>query len=89
MSDPAPEKPGTAPRKPGTLRLMADNRWAVLALLFFVTGVLGLPVLVASRAFTPAQKMLVALLNTAWTAALVWGVWQICAWSWGQVSPAL
>ena len=52
-----------------------DNRWLIMAALMLGVGVLGLPVLWKSRAFSTSGKIgwtvVIAALNVAWWAGLV------------------
>jgi hypothetical protein len=57
-----------------------DQRGPLLLLLFCATGVLGIPLLWYSRAFGLFSKIVISLLVTLWTAALVALV--IWSWSW-------
>ena len=58
-----------------------QNRLAVLALLFLVTGALGLPLLWINRRFSNAERFFWAALVTAYTIGLIWIVFRICMWS--------
>ena len=62
-----------------------QNRWAVLAILFLVTGVLGLPLLWLCKSFTTAERIFWAVTVSLYTAGLVWVVAQICWWSIRQI----
>ena len=74
--------------EPSRTRLI-DNPYFVLALLFGVTGVLGVPVLVRSRAFSPTNKLLLAVAVTLYTMALIALVGWILYWAWSRISAAL
>jgi hypothetical protein len=47
------------------------TRPGVLVMLFFVTGIFGLPLLAKSPAFTKPQKILLTILVTIYTIALL------------------
>lgn len=66
-------------------RSLADNRWAVLACLFFVTGALGLPVLWLGRAFSTRMKVLLSIVVTLYTALLLWLFWLVMLWSYHRI----
>jgi hypothetical protein len=61
-------------------RELIDNRWLVLAMLFFVTAALGLPILWLSRGFNWLGKIVVTIAVLAWTALVLWGFWLVMAW---------
>ena len=61
-----------------------QNRLTVLAILFFVTGALGLPLLWVNRRFSIREKMIWSLVVTLYTALLIWGVAKVCWWSYQQ-----
>ena len=61
-----------------------QNRLTVLAILFFVTGALGLPLLWVNRRFSIREQMIWSLVVTLYTALLIWGVAKICWWSYQQ-----
>ncbi len=54
------------------LHRFAENKFAVLALLFFVTAVLGIPLLWISSKFTNRERWFWAIVITLYTAVLVW-----------------
>lgn len=67
--------PPASPRS--QLRKMVDNPWVVLAMLFFVTLFLGLPVLWVSRGFSPLSKVAWTILVLIWTAIVFWLFWLV------------
>jgi glycopeptide antibiotics resistance protein len=77
------------PPKLAAHKPLTDNRWFVLATLFFVMAILGLPLLWRSRAFSTAGKILVSFLVTVYTIALIWAVWLVLVWFWSPIIPAL
>lgn len=66
---------------------LVQNKFAVLGMLFFVTGFLGLPLLWLCRGFSNAERWFWAITNTIYTSVLIWIVYRICLWSWNQISP--
>lgn len=68
------------------LRAAIDTPWAVLALLFLVTGCLGLPVLWISRSFSTRMKIVWSLVATLYTGALVGCTSAVLWWAWLQIS---
>ena len=68
--------------------VLVQNKIAVLAVLFFVTGFLGLPLLWLSPLFSNAERWIWATINTIYTCTLVWIVFKICMWSWTQISSS-
>jgi hypothetical protein len=64
-------------KQPGAGRTtsLADNPWAVLALLFLATGALGIPLIWLSRAFSKPLKILLTVLVTVYTALILWLFW--------------
>lgn len=56
-------------------------RFLILAMLFFVTGFLGLPVLWLSKSFSLTEKLVWSVLNTIYTCALIAGTVAICVWA--------
>lgn len=67
---------------------LVQNKLAVLAILFFVTGFLGLPLLWLSPRFSNVERWVWAILNSIYTCALIWIVFKICMWSWAQISSS-
>ena len=71
------------------LRRAVDNPWAVLALLFFVTLFLGLPVLWYSRGFSTVAKAFWTVAVLVWTAVVFWVFFLLMSWSWARIQDAL
>ncbi|MCU0711364.1 MAG: hypothetical protein MUC43_04855 [Pirellula sp.] len=57
------------------------TRIVILAMLFFVTGFLGLPVLWLSKSFSLTEKLVWSIVNTVYTCALIAGTVAICIWA--------
>lgn len=72
-------------KTPDWLAPVANSRAAVLGILFFVTGVLGLPLLWVSSRFTRTQKIVLSVVVTIYTAALIAGTYAVLAWSWSVI----
>jgi hypothetical protein len=79
----APSK--TAPSS-SNLDSLLNNKVALLCMLFFVTGVLGVPLLWISKKFSLVERIFWSITNTLYTAGLAWGVFQICMWSWRRIT---
>jgi len=68
---------------------LADNPWAVLAFLFFVTLALGIPLIWISRAFSRPIKLLLTVLVTVYTALILWLFWLVMAACYHRIMTAL
>jgi hypothetical protein len=68
---------------------LRDNRWFILALLFGVTAVFGLPWLWSSRGFSRPAKIVLSVVVVLYTALLLWLTWLILRWSCGSISHSL
>lgn len=66
---------------PESDRERKTTRFLILAMLFFVTGFLGLPVLWLSKSFSLTEKLVWSVLNTIYTCALIAGTVAICVWA--------
>ena len=69
----------------GTDKLI-QNKLAVLACLFFVTGFLGLPLLWMNRRFSTAERFLWSIVVTLYTLALIAIVVVIFVWVYRQIA---
>jgi hypothetical protein len=81
--------PPTAARPDTSLRAAVDNPYAILALLFFVTGFFGLPALWMSRAFTPGAKIVLSIVVTIYTLLLIGCTVGVLWWAWSMAMAAL
>ncbi len=72
-----------------SLRKLADNPYAVIALIFCVTGCLGIPVIMICRGFSPSKKVLWVVISLIYTAFLFLLVGIICAWAYGNIMKAM
>jgi len=61
-------------------RVIIDNPWLMILMLFFVTAALGLPFLWISRGFSTLSKVLLTIAVLVWTALVFWGFYLIMAW---------
>ncbi len=66
-------------------RDLLQNRGAVLALLFLVTGVLGLPLLWVNRQFSNTERVFWSVVVTIYTVALVAGAAWIVWWAYNRI----
>jgi hypothetical protein len=68
---------------------MIDQPWFVLLLLFGATAALGLPILWRSRGFSAASKVLVSLLVTVYTVALLGAFGLLMQWCAARILNAI
>jgi ribosomal protein L40E len=68
---------------------LLDRPWFILCLLFFVTAILGVPLLWISRGFSLAWKIVLSVVVTLYTALLLWGFWWIMDWSLSRIMDSL
>lgn len=80
-------RPLPRPASRTTLREMIDNRVAVVALLFLVTGVLGIPILWMNCRFSLTSKIVLSIVTTVYTAALFWGTWMAVRMALDAMAP--
>ena len=71
---------GNAPLGYGGAEKLIQNKLAVLACLFLVTGFLGLPLLWMNRGFSTAERLLWAVVVIIYTLALIGFVVAIVLW---------
>ena len=71
-------------REAGPSQLL-HNRTAVLAMLFLVTGVLGVPLLWMNPNFSTTERILWAIVVTIYTAILIFIAGAIVMWSYRQI----
>ena len=62
-----------------------QSRGAVFAMLFLVTGVLGIPLLWVNRNFSQTERIIWSIIVTIYTAALVLVAAMIVLWSYRQI----
>jgi heme/copper-type cytochrome/quinol oxidase subunit 4 len=68
---------------------LVSSRPYVLIILFAVTGVLGLPLLFMSPAFSRSGKVFWAIVVTVYTALLIWVTVVICLWAYHEISDVM
>jgi hypothetical protein len=70
-------------------RELVDNTWLMVAMLFFVTAALGLPLLWISRGFSTAWKVILTIAVLAWTVLILWLFWLVMLWCYTRIADAL
>ncbi|MCM2369428.1 hypothetical protein [Aporhodopirellula aestuarii] len=60
------------------------SKWAVLTVLFVVTGAFGMPLLWRSDRFSRLEKCFWGVIVLAYTAALLYGMVMVIRWSVGD-----
>jgi hypothetical protein len=68
---------------------MAESRWMVLAILFGVTGALGIPLLWISKRFSLAERIFWSIAVLVYTAALLGITAAIVMWTYRMVIESL
>lgn len=66
---------------------LVQSKLAVLAILFGVTGFLGLPLLWMNRRFSDGERVFWAIANIIYTSGLIYLAFRICLWSYRQIFP--
>ncbi len=66
-----------------------DNRWVVLALLFFVFAAFGIPLIWMSRAFSTVGKVVLTIVVSLYTLLILWLFWLIMLWAYHRVVDAM
>lgn len=88
------EKEPTQPSTPGRVgnqkwsRLL-NSRGLMFAMLFCVTGFLGIPFLWKSEAFSRAEKIVWSLIVIVYTSILIWITASIVMWSYRSIRDTL
>jgi hypothetical protein len=87
LAAPSPHIPDSARpvSKPKSTSEIIQNRWAVIGILFGVTGCLGIPLLWMNKQFTNTERIMWTVIVTLYTALLLYITYRICAWSYGIV----
>ena len=65
------------------------NPWIVVAILFLVTGALGIPLIWLCRAFSTRAKILLTFAVTIYTVLILWVFWLIMLWCYHRIVDAL
>ena len=68
---------------------LVSNRKVILAMLFLVTGALGLPLLWLSPAFNATEKVIWSLVNLVYTLMLIGLCVAICYWAYSQAMRSI
>ncbi|TWU57021.1 hypothetical protein Poly51_29420 [Rubripirellula tenax] len=63
-----------------------DNKWAVIAILFAVTGFLGIPLLWMNKSFSTLERVFWSIVVTIYTLLLLAGAAAVCMWSYRQIT---
>jgi hypothetical protein len=84
-----PLAPGAATTDKRASRGVIDNPYAVLAAVFFAMAILGVPLIWACRAWSPATKVVLTIVTLFYTALIFWLFWLAMSWSWNRISPYL
>ena len=84
MTPVLPDIPATPSTQNSAARRAVDNPWLMLAMLFLVTGALGLPLLWISRGFSAASKFVLSIVVLIYTAALLWAFWLFLVFMWNN-----
>ena len=74
-----------APSSTTNANPLLHNRMAVFAMLFLVTGVLGIPLLWMNKNFSNSERIFWAIVVTIYTALLIFIAAAIVMWSWRQI----
>lgn len=64
---------------------LLHSRWAVLAMLFLVTGALGVPLLWMNPNFSKTERIFWAIIVSIYTALLIFTAGAIVMWSFRQI----
>jgi len=78
------DKPAAQPPPARAARRVIDNPWLILAMLFFVTAALGLPILWLSRGFSAPAKTILSIVVLAYTVVLLWAFWLFLVFMWNN-----
>ena len=69
----------------GSASEMVQSRAAVLAILFLVTGALGIPLLWMNQSFSNLERIVWTIVVTIYTVALIVITWMIVMWTYHQI----
>ena len=69
----------------GSAEELVQSRAAVLAILFLVTGALGIPLLWMNQSFSTIERIFWAIVVTIYTIGLIVVAWMIVMWSYRQI----
>ena len=82
---PSHEDPPSADHVPSTNQRLVQSRSAVFAMLFLVTGVLGIPLLWMNRNFSNNERIFWSIVVTIYTAVLIAIAAAIVIWSYRRI----
>ena len=71
--------------EPSSQSSMLQSKMVVLAMLFLVTGFLGIPLLWTSKRFSDAERIFWSISVTIYTLLLLYGAYLVVAWSYRQI----
>lgn len=71
------------------LFVMLDNRWVVLAAIFFAMMFLGLPLLWRCPAFSRLEKFIWTIVVLVYSGLIIWGFILVMKWSFSNISRSL
>ena len=80
-----PSSAGKSASDRGSLAKLVQNRTAVLAVLFLVTGAFGIPLLWISKRFSTAERILWSLIVLLYTIVLIGGTTWILWWAYQRL----
>lgn len=66
-----------------------DNPWIVLASVFFVFAIFGVPLIWISRAFPTWAKFVLTIVVAVYTGLLIWGFWLVMVWSYTRIMGSM
>ncbi|MFY8201391.1 MAG: hypothetical protein ACOVLE_12010 [Pirellula staleyi] len=72
------------PKNSAKDRVLA-SKGTILAILFAVTGFLGLPLLWMSPAFSRMEKIVWSIINVVYTSVMIAACAAICWWSYNRI----
>ncbi len=70
-------------------RDVVDNRKLLIALLFFATAGLGIPLIWLSRVFSPKAKLILTITVSIYTVVILWLFWRIMQWCYDRIAPVM
>lgn len=71
------------------LNALLDNRWAVLAAIFFAMMFLGLPLLWRCPAFSRFEKLVWTIVVLIYSGLVFWLFYIVMVWCYGRITQSL
>lgn len=71
------------------LKQLLDNRWAVLAAIFFAMMFLGLPLLWRCPSFSRFEKLIWTIVVLVYSGLILWVFFLVMSWSYQRISDSL